>query len=146
MKLIIAGSRDVGSEMESLIMSHGRRTQFSLDDCKFLEDAFTECGLNGKVDEIVSGTAYGADKLGEQLAEKLGLKLTKFPADWDAHGKAAGPIRNEQMGDYADAALILWDTQSRGALHMFKYMNKIRKPVFLFHIVDGEITNRIMNT
>lgn len=31
--------------------------------------------------EIVSGTANGADKLGEKYAAEHSLKLTKFPAD-----------------------------------------------------------------
>ena len=44
--------------------------------------------------EIVSGSYYrGADKLGEQYAKERGYKLTKFPADWNKYGKAAGPKR-----------------------------------------------------
>lgn len=57
--------------------------------------------------EIVSGTARGADQLGERFAEKYGLKLTKFPADWDKYGKSAGYRRNAEMAKYADTLICL---------------------------------------
>jgi hypothetical protein len=69
--------------------------------------------------EIVSGAYYkGADKLGEQYAIEKGFKLTKFPADWNKYGKAAGPKRNEQMAKYADTLIAFWDGKSRGTKHM----------------------------
>lgn len=39
-------------------------------------------------------------------------------ADWDAHGKAAGPIRNRKMAQEADALLLLWDGKSKGSASM----------------------------
>lgn len=58
---------------------------------------------------IISGTAKGADKLGEKYATEKGLTSVLFPANWDKYGKRAGPIRNLQMAEYADAAIIFWD-------------------------------------
>ena len=40
------------------------------------------------------------------------------PADWDKHGKAAGPIRNAEMAEVADALIAFWDGQSRGTANM----------------------------
>jgi hypothetical protein len=69
--------------------------------------------------EIVSGAYYrGADKLGEQHAKERGYKLTKFPADWKRFGRAAGPKRNQQMANYADALIAFWDGKSRGTKNM----------------------------
>ena len=68
--------------------------------------------------EIVSGTARGADKLGELYAKKSKLSLALFPADWEFHGKSAGYKRNAQMADYADALVAFWDGKSRGTMHM----------------------------
>lgn len=68
--------------------------------------------------EIVSGTARGADQLGERYASERGYPLKQFPADWDTYGKAAGYRRNEQMAEYADAAVVFWDGKSRGSKHM----------------------------
>lgn len=54
---------------------------------------------------VVSGGAPGADAMGERFAEVMGLPVKRFPPDWAKHGKAAGPIRNRQMADYADAVI-----------------------------------------
>ena len=71
--------------------------------------------------EIVSGAYYkGADKLGEQYAKEKGFKLKQFPANWDKHGKAAGPIRNQQMAEYADTLIAFWDRKSRGTKNMIQ--------------------------
>ena len=73
--------------------------------------------------EIISGGAKGADGLGELFAERNNLKLTRFPADWNRHGKAAGPIRNRQMAEYAgkDGLLVaFWDEESRGTRNMIE--------------------------
>ena len=37
-----------------------------------------------------------------------------MPADWDKYGKSAGFIRNKEMVDIADAAIIFWDGDSKG--------------------------------
>jgi len=68
--------------------------------------------------EIVSGTANGADKLGEKYAKEKGYAIKQFPADWDAHGKSAGYIRNAEMAKYADALIAFWDGKSKGTKHM----------------------------
>jgi len=69
--------------------------------------------------EIVSGAYYkGADKLGEQYAVERGFLLTKFPANWNQYGKAAGPKRNRQMANYANALIAFWDGKSRGTKNM----------------------------
>lgn len=70
--------------------------------------------------EIVSGTAKGADKLGECYAVERGYPVKRFIPDWNFFGKKAGFIRNEEMGEYADALILFWDGVSRGSQHMLK--------------------------
>lgn len=79
--------------------------------------------------QIVSGTARGADKLGEQYAKERGYQLALFPADWDTHGKSGGAIRNADMAKYADALIAFWDGSSRGTKHMIETMRFMNKPV-----------------
>lgn len=64
--------------------------------------------------EIVSGTARGADALGEQYANEHNLTIKQFPADWDKYGKRAGYLRNNQMADYANYLVAFWDGKSKG--------------------------------
>jgi hypothetical protein len=67
---------------------------------------------------VASGTAAGADTLGERwfwsLPPERRLLLKRFHPDWDKHGKAAGPRRNQEMVDYADRAVFFWDGESPG--------------------------------
>ena len=51
------------------------------------------------VDSIIEGEARGADTIAREEAEKLGIEVEKFPAEWNRFGRAAGPIRNRQMLD-----------------------------------------------
>lgn len=81
--------------------------------------------LKNKSDiEIVSGTANGADKLGERYAKENGYKIKRFPADWDKFQKRAGVIRNQQMAEYANACICFWDNSSKGTKWMIELANE----------------------
>ena len=98
-KVIVAGGRDFA-------------------DYDLLKSKLDNLLVNRNPVEIVSGTARGADKLGEFYAKRSQLALALFPADWDLYGKSAGFKRNAQMADYADALVAFWDGKSRGTMHM----------------------------
>ena len=73
---------------------------------------------------IVSGTARGADQLGEDYACNNNLARIRYPADWDKYGKSAGYRRNEEMAENADALIAFWDGRSKGTLHMMRLAKK----------------------
>jgi hypothetical protein len=73
---------------------------------------------------IVSGTSKGADTLGEKYARERGYAIGRFPAAWQQYGKAAGPIRNHQMVDNADALIAFWDGNSTGTKDMITEARK----------------------
>lgn len=92
--------------------------------------------------EVVSGTAEGADSLGENFAIEHNLGLKSFPAPWhEVNGKPkseigtrkdgsqfwkkAGPVRNVQMANYADALIAFWDGKSKGTKHMIDTAKKL---------------------
>jgi hypothetical protein len=67
---------------------------------------------------IVHGGAYGADRIAHDTAKVLGYQTEVHPADWNTHGKAAGPIRNKEMVEAgADICLAFIRDNSRGATH-----------------------------
>lgn len=116
MKLIIAGSR-----------SYNHFTDSSLARLAISEEVLA---MEIVVDEIVSGGALGADEIGERWAREHRIPIRQFLADWDKHGKGAGPIRNAAMADYADSLLVIcWDGRSRGTANMIKNMRDRGKPV-----------------
>lgn len=107
-RVIIAGSRDFNNQDLFDNSIHDTLIRYETDEL-----------------EIVSGGCSGADRMGEEYAEEWGIKCTVFQADWNKYGKAAGPIRNEQMAKYtADAdrgILIAFPIgESRGTRNMIK--------------------------
>lgn len=113
MRIIVAGSRDI--------------TDYAVVREAFIQSGFWK-QFHGDI-EVVSGTARGVDRLGEEFARKNGLTCHKFPADWDIHGKAGGHIRNCYMGDFAKEGdgrlLAIWDGVSRGTKQMIDYARSI---------------------
>lgn len=110
MKVVIAGSRSI--------------TEFDYVDLAIKLSQY-------EITEVVSGTARGVDQLGEEWAEKNGVPVAKFPADWNNHGKIAGHIRNRKMALYADAVICVWDGQSKGTENMIKEARKAGKKLTL---------------
>ncbi|MDX1828890.1 MAG: DUF2493 domain-containing protein [Lutibacter sp.] len=90
--------------------------------------------------EIVSGAYYkGADKLGEQYAKEHNYPIKKIAADWARFRKAAGPKRNEQMANYAEALIAFWDGKSKGTKHMINLARSRNLNVFINRITSNEI-------
>lgn len=116
MKLIIAGSRSLSGQPHLI----GK----AIEESKFTD-----------ITEIVSGTATGIDRLGEEWATNNGKIITRFPANWTKYGKSAGPIRNAEMAIYADALIAIWDHRSRGTNDMIRQMDLLGKPL---HILIAE--------
>lgn len=112
LKLIVAGGRDF-NDYQMLV-----RELTTLAEGTYADRAIS----------IVSGVARGADALGARFAKEHGVKLYEFPAEWDRYGKLAGFIRNEQMGNFADALLAFWDGKSSGTKNMIHFMRASGKP------------------
>lgn len=83
--------------------------------------------------KIISGHAHGADMLGETYAKERGFPLTVFPADWGAHGKKAGFIRNGEMAKHGNVLIAFWDKKSKGTKHMIGMAKKNKLLVFTIY-------------
>jgi hypothetical protein len=115
MRVIIAGSRD-------------------FDDYDYLKQISMELIINnfGLFDEtvtIVSGTARGADSLGEKFARENSFEIVRFPAEWESLGKKAGYLRNKEMVKYAKEdskgmLIAFWDGKSKGTKHIINTAKK----------------------
>jgi len=101
----------------------------SITDYDFVCRAVIESCFD--VREVVSGTARGVDRLGERWAKEHGIPVTKFPADWGRYQKAAGYVRNTDMGQYADGLIVCWDGVSKGSRHMISIMQKLGKELYI---------------
>lgn len=123
MKVIVAGGREF--------------TNYAL-----VEEAIKISGF--EISQIVSGKAKGVDTLGEVWALANNVPVEAFPADWSQHGRAAGPIRNKQMAEYADALIAIWDGESKGTANMIQQARNKKLNVFIYLVKDtnvGKSTN-----
>ena len=110
MRLLIAGPRDWVDE-----------EYFEMAIARFVRDY-------GMPSEVVSGACKtGVDNLGELWAERNGMPIKRFEADWVKFGKPAGPIRNSEMAVYAEAALIFTLPHSKGSNDMLKKFRDTKK-------------------
>lgn len=104
MKVIIAGNRSLGRRIAEVERA--------------MRDAEAELGIIPT--EVICGMAPGADLLGKQWAEERDIPVRAFPAEWDLHGRSAGPIRNGKMAAVADALVAVWDGESSGTKDMIR--------------------------
>lgn len=74
---------------------------------------------------IISGTAKGADRLGELYAKERKYKCERYPADWDNHGKRAGYLRNTTMAEISTHLIAFWNG-SPGTRHMIDISKKYK--------------------
>ena len=86
---------------------------------------------------IISGTARGADTLGERYARERGYTVERFPADWNTLGKRAGYVRNCQMADNADALIVFWDGESPGTKNMVEIARERNLAVRVIRYING---------
>lgn len=110
MKVVIAGPRTV-------------------HDFELLVETINQSGYD--ITEVVSGTARGVDTMGEKWATAHNIPVKRMYPDWNQFGNSAGVIRNKQMAVYADAAVVLWDGESRGTRNMIENMIRLKKPYFV---------------
>ena len=109
MKLAIIGSRDLMIE--------------NLED--YLPDHVTE---------IVSGGARGVDRCASKYAKRCQMPLTEFLPDYKRYGRSAPLVRNRQIAEYADEALVFWNGVSKGTRHTVQLFESMGKKVSLILI------------
>ena len=95
------------------------------NDVETMIEVLSPYNITRDVKTLVHGGASGADIIAGEIAAEFGWCVEEYPADWQAHGKAAGPIRNQKMVDLgADVCLAFPLGESRGTRHCMKSAEK----------------------
>jgi hypothetical protein len=82
---------------------------------------------------VVGDCPTGADRMAYQWAVAAMLPIDAYLADWNTHGKAAGPRRNARMvAAGADLCLAFIRNGSRGASHTVSLARRAGIPVQLW--------------
>lgn len=83
------------------------------------------------ITSIIHGAARGADQMAGLYARARQIPCEVFHAEWDKHGRAAGPIRNIRMLKEGTPVFVVAfiAPNSRGTRHMVEIAKKAGIPV-----------------
>lgn len=119
-RLLIAGCRDFTNYEEF---------------CKIVDDYMKLLCFHPENLTIISGGAPGTDSMAKRYADEKGYYCIEFFANWQL-GRQAGPIRNAEMADNCDKALLFWDSVSKGTKNMLGHLNNLNIPTSIKYIGD----------
>ena len=107
LRILVTGARD---------WSDRKILEQTLDG--LLDDSMTDVTL-------VHGGAKGADTMAAEWAAKHGIRTERYNPMWNMYGRAAGPIRNQQMVDLgADVCVAFMLIDSKGTLDCVRRAQK----------------------
>jgi hypothetical protein len=108
----------------------GSRTTTQSD----FNSAISSCKWARHISCVLSGTARGADKLGERWARSRcpPIPVERYHANWNRYGSRAGFIRNETMVEQAEALIAVWDGKSNGTRHMIEIAYDFGLKVYVY--------------
>ena len=87
---------------------------------------------------VIHGSAKGADTIAGRAAWWLGFKVEQFPARWDLHGTAAGPIRNQQMIDTKPTLVLAFHSNLNDSKGTKDCVARARRHDIPVRIITGE--------
>lgn len=76
---------------------------------------------------VIEGGASGADRIAHEVAWDDGAAVTTFRANWQKHGKAAGPIRNQRMIVEGKPDIVLAFPRSETSRGTWDMISRARK-------------------
>ena len=85
-----------------IVITGGRNEVLSLEQYAWLDRLHKYYQFT----EIVTGYASGVDTCARQWAESRNIPYKPFLARWKELGKAAGPVRNKKLAQYADICIV----------------------------------------
>ena len=103
-----------------------RELTLSSSDLSFYLPAITS--------EIISGGAKGIDTAAKNYAEENNIKYTELLPDYKKYGRAAPLKRNDEIIDYADLVVAIWDGKSKGTKYTIDKCKKIGKSLAVYII------------
>lgn len=89
------------------------------------------CVIDGSSDDV-TGPYKGADYWAHQWAAARDKPWERYNADWVAHGRAAGPIRNSEMLRLGKPDMVVAFPGGRGTADMVKQADAAGLPIRRF--------------
>ncbi|MCG8393615.1 MAG: DUF2493 domain-containing protein [Pseudomonadales bacterium] len=99
-------------------------------DQTLLEASLNKLLRDGSLTLLIHGNASGADRLASQWAHDQGVDQVCYPANWVAHGRAAGPMRNRRMLHHGRPQAVVAFPGGRGTASMMQLAEQAGVPVW----------------
>lgn len=115
MRVIIAGSRWI-------------------TDADPVVEAIEASGWRDQITTVIQGGCRGVDRTAKEWAFFNRKECVTVRADWKAHGRSAGPLRNRVMLGRADAVIAVWDGCSRGTADMIRATQEAGVPLYVHRV------------
>ena len=112
-----------------MLVCGGRSYDDDIRVWEVLDEVHQFCIDNDIELTIIHGDAPGADTFAKRWAIAHDVEQIGFPADWDTHKKAAGPIRNKQMLDEGKPNGVIAFPGGPGTANMIMQATKAGVPV-----------------
>lgn len=110
MKVLVCGGRD-------------------FTDAERIAEVLSACHRARAITLLIHGGARGADRLAGEWAQRIGIPVQEFEAQWEEQGRAAGPIRNQRMLDEGRPDLVIAFPGGRGTADTVHRARQARVPV-----------------
>src|SRR5258705_2198455 len=98
-------------------------------DAELLRATLARLSSQVQFTELIHGGAQGADTLAQEWALEQKIPIKMFRADWESYGKAAGPIRNQQMLAEGKPDLVVAFQGGCGTANMVRRAQQAAVPV-----------------
>ena len=86
-----------------------------------IHDALDAVRRKHGIEVLIHGAASGADTIAGSWAMLNGVEVEQYPADWERHGRRAGPIRNRQMVELGRPDAVVAFPGGSGTRDMVEY-------------------------
>lgn len=90
-----------------VVLACGGRDFQGHREAQFIYSTLDLIHSHRRVSRLIHGDAEGADTTAADWARGLGIEIKPFPANWLDYGRAAGPIRNQQMLHEGEPDLVV---------------------------------------
>lgn len=108
MRLLVCGGRGYGEIPNGCPSDQVSAYRLAAGRAIFiLRETLDHLHADRRFTDLINGAAKGADRHALQWALRKGLTINSFCPDWKKLGKAAGPIRNQQMIDIGKPDLVV---------------------------------------
>lgn len=112
----------------TVIVCGGRHFANERFVAEVLDDYHAEHGIT----MLVHGAASGADSLAERWAIASRISCCGYHAKWQQHGRAAGPMRNQEMLDTEKPDAVIAFPGGAGTADMVRRARKAGVRVLVF--------------